>query len=579
MFKHYDAILVGGSGFIGSPLGKILSKKGERVVSISRHRSARRPEADELILDVADSVALTKSFPVGEVVYILIGQNNPHFDGEQELTTLKSLIVVLNQRRPKKVFYLSSALIYGETEEPATESAPCKPEDQYSRFKYAAEELLRRDLDQRILLGIVRLANVYGGQKNRGFVGLVISRLLRGNDERLIVNGDGLQERDYIFIDDAVSAIASVAKMISHTDIVNIATGKSYTLLALLDQVFRITGRSFPYEKNDSCPAEVKKSRISNEKLSKDYRFLPTYSFETGLRETYARSAEKTGRVSGKKILLLGGEGFIGRNLAAHFSQSNECFSIGLTPSIFTDRQDTFIQADPYRDRIDQSYDIIIHLIDNKIPYAEFEKQERRLLECLVLKTEVHLVLFSSAVVYVNPDSEYGKRKRCLEDFYVDYCTSHGITLTVFRPFNLFGSYQLPYRPGSLVANLMYNFLLGKSTEINDLETKRDFMHAGDIGKFVEHALLTKRVGTFDMGSGSLVHIRDLISHLDHEVSPQKIKIIDKQLREGVSDYPANQAFWSACPMVDFDEGLKQIILFYRDNLHLLKDYVERKSE
>ena len=250
-----------------------------------------------------------------------------------------------------------------------------------------------------------------------------------------------------------------------------------------------------------------------------------------------------------------------------------------MKPSIFSDRQDTFIQADPYQDHVDSSYDVIIHLIDNKVPYEDCAKQERKLLEHLALKTGVHLVVFSSAVVYVNPDSEYGKRKRCLEDFYVDYCTSRGITLTIFRPFNLFGSYQLPYRPGSLVANLMCNFLLGESTEINDLETKRDFMHADDIGKFVEHALLTKRVGTFDMGSGSLRHIRDLISHLDREVSPMKIEIIDKQLREGASDYPANQAFWSACPMVDFDEGLKQTLPFYRDNLHLLKEYVERKSE
>ncbi len=576
MAPSYQNILVGGSGFIGSALALALVEKGESVLSISRHEGEKIPGVSELFLDIADSKTLAKAFPQGEVVFILIGQNNPQFNVEEELATLENLVTVLNKRRPKKVLYLSSVLVYGETEVPATETDPCHPADQYSEFKCRAEELLKKQLDPNISLGVVRLANVYGGKKNRGFIGLVMNSLLQKEEKLFRINGDGLQERDYIFIDDVISALLLISARLTHSDTVNIATGKSHTLLDIITSVMQITGKDFPYEKTGQELKEVKKSRINNERLQKVYHFSPVYSLLSGIKKTIQRSGASQMKVSGKRILFLGGEGFIGRNLASFFSSENTCFSAGKHKSIFADRKDTFLQNDPYRESIPGSYDVIVHLIDNKVSLDTFEEEERKLLNNLSVTENSHVILFSSAVIYANPDSEYGKRKKLLENFYNAYCSKQNIPLTIFRPFNIFGSFQMPYRQGSLIANLTYNLLSERSTEINDMDARRDFMYAHDLGKFVAYAVTEKKTGTFDIGSGVLTRIKDLITHLGQTVAPQELHIINRNHKENIIEKPATRTLMVSTPMVSFEEGLKHTVQFYRNNLSLLKDYVER---
>lgn len=571
-------ILVGGSGFIGSELALALVQRGETVVSISRHDKADTPGIKNLLLDIMDKPALKERFPQGETVYILVGQNHSEFDTERELGALRNLIEVLNERPPKKVLYLSSALVYGETDVPATEETSCHPADQYSQFKCVAEALLRERLDSKIALGILRLANVYGGRKNRGFIGLVMTRLIQEEKNTLIVNGDGLQERDYIFIDDVVAALIAVREGLVMSDTVNIATGESHTLLDILDEVSVLTGRPFLYEKNNKKLVEVRKSRVSNTKLAMQYGFSPHYGLRSGLRETYARSGKPEMKISGGRFLFIGGEGFIGRNIADYFSRDNECVSVGKRRSPFTKRYDAYYEADPYRDVIDGTYDVVVHLIDNKVSLSEFESEEKKLVEHFTLRPNGHLIVFSSAVVYANPDSEYGKRKRALEEFYTRYCAEHGIVLTIFRPFNIFGPYQMPYRQGSLIANLMCNFLLERNTEISDMDAKRDFMYVADIARFVEHVLVRKQSGVFDIGSGNLLRIRELIDYLDRNVIPIKGKIIDRHLKEQTSDQPAKSTLFSYLPMVDFDEGLKMTLAFYQDNIQLLQEYAKRQK-
>lgn len=578
--KSYKHILVGGSGFIGSQVALELVRRGESVLSIARGGHEKSlPGVDTLVLDVADQKALRDFFPIGERVYILIGQNHAEFNGKAELQTLQNLIEVLNERRPKTVLYLSSALVYGETMSPADESYPPHPADLYSQFKVAAEALLQQSLHPSMCLGILRLANVYGGKKNRGFIGLIMDRLSRADRTPIIVNGDGLQERDYIFIDDVAKALLAVADGLKQSDIVNIATGKSHTLLDIVHAVAEITGEPFPYERNNKTLVEVGKSRIANHKLQTRYGYAPQVTLRAGLQETLRRSVDSSVTVRGKQILLLGGEGFIGRNLASYFGENNHCVSVGRNPSLFAKRQDRFIQSNPYQAPVSGEYDVVVHLIDSKAPLEDFDRAEQQLMTNFKLKDDGHLIVFSSAVVYANPDSEYGQRKRKLERLYAERAEKLGLQFTILRPFNLFGPFQLPYHPGSLVANLLYNVLTGTVTEINDMETRRDFMYAGDLGKFVERVLSEKKTGTYDVGSGSLVRVRDLITRLEAAVFGHKIDYIDKAVREGIPDQPADTAALSAqIPMVDFDAGLRRTFLFYQDNLHLLQGYVDRKN-
>jgi nucleoside-diphosphate-sugar epimerase len=279
-----------------------------------------------------------------------------------------------------------------------------------------------------------------------------------------------------------------------------------------------------------------------------------------------------------QRITLLGGEGFVGRNIAAHFSQEMPCLSIGKEPSLFKERGDVFFLADPYRQKIEHESDVIIHLIDNKVPLDDFLEQEKRLAKNIALDSRHHLILFSSAALYVNPTSEYGQRKQLLEEFYTEYCKAHAVSFTILRLFNTYGPYQIPYRQGSLVANLIYNHLKGKPTEINDLEVKRDFLFSRDIPKFVEYALEQNLQGVFDIGTGKLTTISELVTYLEKKTLKQSISIVNKGLKESMPDRAAGKALLEKVSMVDFDEGLAEASQFYQNNFPVIETYVERKE-
>lgn len=280
-------------------------------------------------------------------------------------------------------------------------------------------------------------------------------------------------------------------------------------------------------------------------------------------------------RLSQCAFLLLGGEGFIGRNLAEYFSVKNTCLSVGSEKSRFEKRDDVFLSAKPYEQKINHGSNIIIHLIDNKVSSDSFLEQEKKLVENISLGTKHHLIVFSSAVIYANPDSEYGQRKQLLEKFYTEYCMEHGISLTILRLFNTFGPYQVPYRQGSLAGNLIYNALNGKKTEINDREATRDFLYAGDIPKFVEYVIANKIEGTYDIGSGELVSIREFIALLAEKVMEKTLDISYLDVRELAPSRCAEGDIVGKIDLTELEAGLKKTVKFYEDNMPIVESYVK----
>lgn len=272
-----------------------------------------------------------------------------------------------------------------------------------------------------------------------------------------------------------------------------------------------------------------------------------------------------------KKILLLGGEGFIGRNIAKYLSDYYSCFSLGIEKSLFTDRNDVFIQGNPYVDIILNEYDVIIHLIDNAISLDEFKEQELKLLENVTFTKNGHLILFSSAVIYADSNSEYAKRKILLENIYTEYCKKNDLNLTIFRLFNIYGEYQLPFRQGSLIANLLTNYIKGEVTEINDMRAQRDFIFAPDMVKFVHFAIENNYFGFTDMATTKLITIKELIDILENDVIMDKLRIKNNNGQEIAICPIANNKLITQVTLIPMAEGLKKTFDFYKENLSIIK--------
>lgn len=272
----------------------------------------------------------------------------------------------------------------------------------------------------------------------------------------------------------------------------------------------------------------------------------------------------------GKNILILGGEGFIGRNLAGLLSEKHACFSAGTARSVFAKRRDSFIETNPYEKKIKNIYNVIIHLIDNKIDLKKFAKEEKKLIKNINLNRKNHLIIFSSAVIYADSNSEYGRRKLILEKIFENYCQKNKINLTVLRLFNIFGPCQLPKKQGSLIANIFINHLQGKTTKIKDLEALRDFIFSGDMAKLVEYIIKNKTYGKYDLASGKLVSIKKVIN-LAEEIAGKKIKINNVKEKEKIKSSKGNNFLASRIKLLPFKKSLKLTFDFYKKNLRAIK--------
>lgn len=286
MLEYYDSILIGGSGLVGTRLGAHLAGTGERVLNLSR----RQPGDSESGVDFTkidfENQKETAGFilPRTGSLIILIGQIGPGFDPESDRRALRTIIELANaQTEPMKILYCSTALVYGNSDTPSRESDLIQPIEPYARHKAENEVFLMEHLASQHYLAILRLSNVYGDMRSRGFVSLVMNRLLEPLPEPFLLNGDGNQERDYIYIQDLVEAIAAVKKQLSDHDTVNIASGESHSLLSVIQIVQAVSGKKLPFVVTHKSVMEATKISISNERLLKKYGYAPRYSLEQGI--------------------------------------------------------------------------------------------------------------------------------------------------------------------------------------------------------------------------------------------------------------------------------------------------------
>lgn len=280
------SVLIGGTGFIGSALAEKLVICGEQVVCVGRNIPEEKvPDVEYVALDLAQDVGkLASTLGQGNEIFLLTGQTNVRFDSKNELVLFDRLLAVVREANSSKVFFTSSALVYGDCDTPAREDQLPRPRDPYSVFKTECERSIREKLPT-TCVGIFRLANVYGSKKNRGFIGLVMKNLINGL--RLKINGDGSQERDYILLNDVIEAMVAIRNSLSESAIVNVATGKSETLLRVIELVEKVTGKKIPYEITNVPVEEAHVSRITNDVLREHYGYVPKTFLEEGLQKTW----------------------------------------------------------------------------------------------------------------------------------------------------------------------------------------------------------------------------------------------------------------------------------------------------
>ncbi|PWB78466.1 MAG: UDP-glucose 4-epimerase [Holophagae bacterium] len=304
--------VTGGAGFIGSHVAEALVGRGHRVIILDDLSSGRRANvpagAELVVLDVRSREAA--ALLVDRGVEILVHHaaqmdvrrsvEDPRFDADVNILGLLNLLEAARRGRVRQVVFASTGgAIYGEQDAfPAGEDHPARPLSPYGVAKLASERYLyfyhcQYGLDATCL----RYANVYGPRQNphgeAGVVAIFLHRLLAG--QQPVINGDGLQTRDYVFVGDVVSAnLAALGR--PGFNIYNVGTGIETDVNTLFAHLHRAIGSGPEAAHGPGKAGEQLRSSISSALLERELGVAVSTPLADGLARTAAWFRENAGQ-------------------------------------------------------------------------------------------------------------------------------------------------------------------------------------------------------------------------------------------------------------------------------------------
>ncbi|MEN6449360.1 MAG: NAD-dependent epimerase/dehydratase family protein [Thermoguttaceae bacterium] len=298
------SLVLGGKGFIGSHLVDALLGRGDQVICFDRpHVSPLAPtsaaprdrleviEGDLLCeADIAEAVqGCDACFHLVSTTLPKSSNSDPVFDVESNLIgTLRLLQHAVAAGVRKIVFISSGGTVYGPVEElPIPETHATNPICSYGITKLAIEKYLNlfhrlHGLDYCIL----RVANPFGERQRvdaaQGAIAVFLGKALR--HEPIEIWGDGSVVRDYIHVDDVVSALLAAQTYRGDDKVFNIGSGcglsVSEVLAAIEDAIGSPIQRRYVEQRCFDVPANV----LCIEKAIRRLGWSPKVPFHEGLR-------------------------------------------------------------------------------------------------------------------------------------------------------------------------------------------------------------------------------------------------------------------------------------------------------
>ena len=296
-----NILVTGGAGFVGSHIIDAYLAAGHRVVAVddlfTGHRENVNPQCEFHEFDIR-SQELEDLFRRNAFDYVShqAARGNVRASMEDPMTyadvNIRGGANVLECCRKfgvRKIIYSSTGgCVYGDPRYlPADEAHPMQPRDPYGASKASFELYLPvYQLNYGLRYTILRYPNVYGPRQDpfgeAGVVAIFIGQMLRNMQP--IINGDGEQLRDYVYIADVVRANLLVLNA-GDNDVFNVGWGKGTSVNEIFHSLKVITESDAKEVHGPPKLGEIRQTYLNSVKAKQTLGWEPQISLNQGLRK------------------------------------------------------------------------------------------------------------------------------------------------------------------------------------------------------------------------------------------------------------------------------------------------------
>jgi UDP-glucose 4-epimerase len=294
--------VTGGAGFIASHIADAYLSLGHEVVIIDNLSTGKRENipanARFIEMDVNDpgipGLFMEEKFDIvnhhAAQMDVRVSVQDPTYDARINILGGINIYESALRSGVKKIIFASSGgTVYGEQEYfPADERHPTKPISPYGIAKLSNEQYLYYYAHVHGLPSVAfRYANIYGPRQNphgeAGVIAIFAQKLLKG--EQPVINGDGLQTRDYVYVGDVVAAniLALQPQMIGAY---NIGTGIETDVNTLFGHLRELTQSTCEEQHAPAKQGEQMRSVLSHERIFASFGWTPKMDIVEGLSKT-----------------------------------------------------------------------------------------------------------------------------------------------------------------------------------------------------------------------------------------------------------------------------------------------------
>ena len=295
-------VVTGGAGFIGSRIVKLLVKEGNSVTVIDNLHTGKMENLDEVRNEINFVKADIRNFEdmkkniidcdgiFHEAALTLVQES---FTKQKEYNEVNVIgtenIFKIAQKKNIKVVFASSSSVYGDVKQiPIQESNLKKPINPYGITKLQDEQLAEKFVKKNLQVIGLRYFNVYGIGQTGSYAGVITKFINRLKENKnLIINGDGEQIRDFIFVDDI--AIANIKAMKSNVKegFFNIGTNIGTNINDLANMLIEISKQEISSIHSEMLDGDIKFSQANTELAKKMLEWEFHMPLKQGLQKIY----------------------------------------------------------------------------------------------------------------------------------------------------------------------------------------------------------------------------------------------------------------------------------------------------